>query len=34
MKMHRGTTILAKGASEVMVYSQVGYPILVGRMIR
>ena len=34
MKMHRGTTILAKGAKELMLYSQVGYPIQVGRRIR
>jgi hypothetical protein len=34
MKMHLGMTILSKGASEVMLYSQAGYPILVGRRIR
>jgi hypothetical protein len=34
MKKHRGTTIMAKGASEVMLYSQVDHPIQVGRRIR
>jgi hypothetical protein len=34
MEMQRGTAILAKGASELMLYSQVDYPIQVGRTIR
>jgi hypothetical protein len=34
MKMHCGTTIMAKGTSALMLYSQVGYPIQAGRRIR